>query len=109
MTFDRGIRPAALDRTEIDVSATYRVAERFDAAAEMIDGAARRHLTRWEFGGSTAGRAHAARGDALLAALERLAAEASRWSRACTEIAVALRAGGDGYSNAEQAAAARIA
>ena len=105
MGFDRGIP----GRTEMDISAAYRVADRFDAAAEVIDGAAAEHLARWEFGGSNAGRAHTARGDALRAAWERLAAEASRWSRACTEIAVALRAGADGDSDAAQSAASRIA
>jgi hypothetical protein len=113
MRSDRGIPPAAaratLDRAEMDVSATHRVADRFDAAAEVIDGAAAEHLTQLEFGGHTAGREHAARGDALHAALHRLAAEASRWARVCTEVAVALRDGADGYSEAEMCAAARIA
>ncbi|MEI7717516.1 MAG: type VII secretion target [Mycobacterium sp.] len=105
MRFDRGIRPAT---TGIDVSATHLLADRFDAAADMIDGAAGEHLMRLEFDGSNAGSAHGARGAALHAALQRLAAQASRWSRACTEIAVALRAGADGYSDAELSAAARI-
>ncbi len=106
MRFDRGIRSAT---TAVDVSATYLLASRFDAAADMIDRAAGEHLMRLEFGGSNAGIAHTARGAALHAALERLTVQASRWSRACTGIAVALRAGADGYADAELSAAARIA
>ncbi|MGO8769250.1 MAG: type VII secretion target [Mycobacterium sp.] len=109
MRFDRGVRPAAVARTEVDASATYRVADQFDAAADLIDGAVGDHLTRLEFSGAGAGMAHTARGDALHAALERLTAELSQWSRACTEIAVALRAGADRYADAELYAAARIA
>ncbi|HKI43615.1 MAG: type VII secretion target [Mycobacterium sp.] len=109
MRFDRGVRPAAVARTEVDASATYRVADQFDAAADLIDGAVGDHLTRLEFSGASAGMAHTARGDALHAALERLTAELSQWSRACTEIAVALRAGADRYADAELYAAARIA
>ena len=67
------------------------------------------HLARLEFSGASAGRAHTARGDALRAALERLTAELSQWSRAAAEIAVALRAGADRYADAELYAAARIA
>lgn len=108
MRFDRGVRPAASARTEIDVSATYRVAGQFDAAAELIDHAVA-DLTRLEFGGAVAGREHTARGDALHAALQRLTAELSQWSRSCGEIAVTLRAGADRYADAEMYAAARIA
>jgi len=112
MRFDRVAPPAGARtgaRTELDVSATYRIAGQFDAAAELIDGAVGNHLTRLEFSGAGAGRAHTARGEALRAAMERLTAELSQWSRACTEVAVALRAGADRYADAEQYAAARIA
>ncbi len=91
------------------MSATYRVADQFDAAAELIYGAVGDHLMRLQFGGASAGRAHSARGDALHAALERLTAELSQWSWACAEIAVALRAGADRYADAELYAAERIA
>ena len=58
---------------------------------------------------SSAGRAHTARGDALRAALDRLTAELSQWSRAAVEIAVALRASANRYADADVYAAARIA
>ena len=95
--------------TGVDVAAVYAVADQLSAAAEMIDGAVANHLTWFSFNGARAGRAHAARGDALRTALERLAAELSRWSRATTEIGAALRAGADRYADADLYAAARIA
>ncbi len=109
MRFDRGVRPSAVARTEIDVAATRRVADQFGAAAELVDRAVSDHLARLAFGGASAGRAHTARGDALRVELERLAAELSQWSRASVELAAALRASADRYADAELYAAARIA
>ena len=109
MRFDRGVRPTAVVRTEVDVAATYRVAQQFGASAEIIDRALRDQLTRLSFGGAVAGRDHAARGDAVRAELQRLVGELSQWSRASDEIAAALRASADRYSDAELYAAARIA
>ncbi|ORB67411.1 type VII secretion target [Mycobacterium scrofulaceum] len=109
MRFDRGIRPVVVSRTEIDVPATHRVADQFRAAADLIDRALSDRLGRLAFGGVAAGRAHAARGDALRAELERLTAEVALWSRASAEIAVALRASADRYADAELYAAERIA
>lgn len=86
-----------------------RVADRIDDVADLIDDAVATHLAALEFGGGCAGRSHAARGDAVRAGLDRLAAELSQWSRAAAEFAVALRAGGDRYADAEAYAAARIA
>ena len=80
-----------------------------NAAAELIDGAVRNHLAGLTFGGTCAGRAHTARGDALRVELERLATEVSRWSRAAVEISVALRDGANRYDEADLYAAARIA
>lgn len=93
----------------IDVPGARRVANQFVAAAELLDRAVSDHLARLAFGGACAGRAHAGRGDALRAELERLAAQVSQWSRASTEIAVALRSSAERYADAEQYAAARIA
>jgi hypothetical protein len=95
--------------TGVDVAAVYAVADQLNAAAEMIDDAAANHLTWFTFNWARAGRAYTARGDALRTALERLAAELSRWSRATTEIGAALRAGADRYADADVYAAARIA
>jgi hypothetical protein len=100
---------AALARTEVDVEAVHGVADQLGAAAELIDGVVGDHLGRLAFGGACAGRAHAARGDALRVELQRLTAEVSHWSRAAAEIAAALRAGADRYAEAELYAAARIA
>jgi hypothetical protein len=92
-----------------DSSGVHGVADRLAGAAELIDGAVANHLVALIFGGSSAGRAHTARGDALRVELERLTTEVSQWSRAAVEIAAALRAGGDRYGEAELYAAARIA
>ncbi|OBJ49559.1 type VII secretion target [Mycobacterium sp. 1423905.2] len=93
----------------IDVAAVYTVAARIDDAAELIHGAVSKHLAGLGFGAAHAGRAHAARGDALRMALDRLGAELSQWARAATEIAVALRSAADRYVAADRYAAARIA
>ena len=109
MRFDTGVRQSTVARTEIDVAATHRIADRFGAAAGLIDGAANDHLAGLMFGGERAGRAYTARGDALRVQLQRLAAELSQWSHASADIAVSLRAGADRYAGAELYAAARIA
>jgi len=92
-----------------DSRAVHRVADQLDAAAELIDGAVRDHLARLAFSGATAGRAHTARGEALRAGLQRLAAQLSHCSRANADIATALRASAERYADAELYAAARIA
>ncbi len=109
MRYDRGVRPATVARTEIDVAATHRVADQFGAAADIIDRALRDQLGRLVFGGAGAGRAHTAGGEALRVQLERLVAEVAQWSRASVDIAASLRAGADRYADAELYAAARIA
>ena len=76
---------------------------------QIIDAAVANNLTWLAFNGARAGQAHDACGDALRSALERLAAELSRWSRATAEIGAALRAGADRYADADLYAAARIA
>jgi hypothetical protein len=95
--------------TVIDTSAVHAVADRFGAAAELIDGSVCDHMARLAFGGPSAGRAHTARGDALRGALDRLTGELSQWSRAAVEIAVALRVSANRYADADVYAAARIA
>lgn len=103
------MRQTTFAETEVDLAAVHRTADRFGAAADLLEGAVSEHLMRLAFSGASAGRAHAARGDALRAELERLAAGLSRWSRASVEIAAALRGCADRYADAEQYAAARIA
>lgn len=104
-----GTRPVATAGTQIDVPAAQRVANQFSMAAEFLDRAVGDHLCRLAFGGAGAGRAHAARGEALRAELERLVAQVSQWSRASAEIAAALRSSAERYADAELYAAARIA
>jgi hypothetical protein len=97
------------DSSQIDLAAVNAVADRITDVADLIDGAVAKHLAQLAFNGARAGREHAARGDALRAGLDRLAAEVSQYSRAAVEIAVTLRAGVDRYAAAEAYAAARIA
>jgi hypothetical protein len=92
--------------TRVDTAAVYAAAQRFDAAAELLGGAVRTHLAGLSFGGSTAGRAHTARGEAFGTALRRLGGELVQWSRAAEEIGAALRAGADRYADAEASAVA---
>jgi transposase-like protein len=92
----------------VDAASVRAVANRFDASAELIDGAARIHLRRLAFDGSSAGQAHVARGDALRIALDRLSHELAQCARATVEIATALRVGADRYAEADLRAAARI-
>lgn len=83
------------------------VASRYDAAAELINGA-NSQLGRLAFGGATAGRAHVVAGDALRTALTGLSDELSQWARASAEIATALRTGANRYADADLRSAARI-
>ncbi|HEY1840363.1 MAG TPA: type VII secretion target [Mycobacterium sp.] len=92
----------------IDAAAVQAVANRFDDAAHLIDGAVRIHFGGLTFDGTTAGRAYIGRGDALRFALHRLSGELTQWARASMEVAAALRAGANRYADADQLAAARI-
>lgn len=91
-----------------DIAGVCAVANRFDASAEMIDQVVRARLGRLGFGGASAGRVHAARGDALRRALDRWAGELGRWSRASAEIAAALRINARNYAEAELRATDRV-
>jgi Excreted virulence factor EspC, type VII ESX diderm len=92
----------------VDAAAVRTVANRFDDAAQLIDGAVHSHFAGLAFDGATAGRAYIGHGDALRLALNRLAGELARWARATAEIATALRASADRYAEADLSAAARI-
>ena len=92
----------------VDVAAVRDVAAEFDASAAALDAAVGTHLSHLGFGGATAGRAYAARGDALRTALDRLADGLTAWSRASVEIAAALRASADRYQRSDESAAARL-
>jgi hypothetical protein len=96
------------DSARIDVAALRDVARQFDASAGIIDAAVSTHLSALGFGGATAGRAYAARGDALRAALERTADALTEWSRASAEIAGALRSSADQYVSSDARNAAGL-
>jgi len=84
-----------MGNTRVDTAAVCAAAQRFEAAADLLDSALRTHLAGLSFGGSTAGRAHTARGEAVGTALRSLGGELVQWSRAAQEIGAALRAGAD--------------
>lgn len=92
----------------VDAAAVRAVANRFDDAAQLIDGSVRTHFAKLAFDGANAGRAYIGHGDALRLALDRLAGELARWARATAEIATALRSSADRYAEADLSAAARI-
>ena len=60
------------------------------------------------FDGAAAGRMHAARGDALRAAIDDVVDRLRQWARAAAEIAAELRACADRYAEADARAARRI-
>jgi hypothetical protein len=92
----------------VDVAALHAVASQYETVADMVDGAVRRHLTGLVFDGAVAGRVHAARGDALRAAVDHVADQLRQWSRAAAEIGAALRASADRYADADVSAARRL-
>jgi uncharacterized protein YukE len=96
------------DVARVDVAALHAVARQYQAAADVVDGAVRTHLTALAFDGAVAGRAHVARGDALHAAVDNVVDQLRQWSRAAAEIAGALRASADRYAEADARAARRV-
>lgn len=88
----------------VDLAAVRAVAAEFDTTAGILDA----HLPQFGFGGATAGRLYAGHGDALRAALDRLADGLTAWSRASAEIGAGLRAGADRYQGSDDGAAARF-
>ncbi|MBB3602250.1 uncharacterized protein YukE [Mycolicibacterium sp. BK556] len=93
-----------MGNTRVDTAALRAAAQRFDAAADALGGAA---LSRLHFDGSVAGRAHTAHGDAVRSSLDRLAAGLAQWLRATEEVAATLRVTADRYGDAELRAAGR--
>jgi hypothetical protein len=92
----------------VDVAALHAVAHQYENVADMVDGAVRRHLTGLMFDGAVAGRVHAARGDALRAAIDHVVDQLGQWSRAAAEIAAVLRTSADRYAEADVSAARRV-
>jgi hypothetical protein len=96
------------ETARIDVYAVRDVAGEFDASGGVLDGAVRTHMAGLGFGGATAGRLYLARGDAVRAALDRMAGELVAWSRASAEIAAGLRTSADRYERADERNAVRL-
>jgi Excreted virulence factor EspC, type VII ESX diderm len=92
----------------MDAAAVRDVADQFTDSADAVEAAVAKHLTHLGFGGATAGRAYAGRGDALRAALDHIADAVLLWSRASAEIGAALRASADRYVTVDERAGARI-
>lgn len=93
----------------MDCETVRAVAHRFNAAADILDQVFRTRLSGLRFDGSTAGRAHTARGDELHVEFDRLTASVAQWSRAAVEMAVVLRTEAGRYAEAELRSAARVA
>jgi Excreted virulence factor EspC, type VII ESX diderm len=96
------------DAARVDVAALIGVARQYETVADIVDGAVRSHLTGLAFDGAAAGRMHAARGDALRSAVDHVVDGLRQWSRASSEIAAALRASADRYTEADAHGARRV-
>jgi hypothetical protein len=96
------------DVARVDVAALHAIARQYEAAADIVEGAVRTHLSDLVFDGAAAGRMHVARGDGLRTAVDHAVGQLRQWSRAATEIAAALRASADRYAEADARAARRV-
>jgi hypothetical protein len=96
------------DAARVDAGVLLDVAGRYDALADALDGAARTHLAQLTFGGTVAGRTHAAAGEALRSAVDALSGGVATWARSHVEIASAIRVSVDHYLAAEARGAARL-
>lgn len=92
----------------VDVEAVRSVAQRFDDASGTVDDIARRHLGALTFDGAVGGRVHTVRADAVHSAMVQLTAGLAGWSRACQEIAEALRSSASRYAAAQASSAERL-
>jgi hypothetical protein len=96
------------DVARVDVSALHAIARQYEAAADIVEGAVRTHLSGLVFDGAAAGRMHVARGDGLRTAVDQVVDQLRQWARAAAEIAAALRASADRYAEADARAARRV-
>ncbi|CAN3127507.1 type VII secretion target [Mycobacterium sp. smrl_JER01] len=92
----------------VDTVVVHAIAREYETAAAILDGVLRSRLNGLEFGGATAGRAHAAHGDAVRGALFGLTTALREWSRAAAEIATVLHGSADRYHAADLRAAERV-
>jgi hypothetical protein len=96
------------DAARVDVAALLDVARGYDALADAVDETLRTHLTRLSFDGAVAGRSYVARGDSVRHSIEHVGDAMRSWSRACAEIASAIRASADRYVESDGRAAQRV-
>jgi hypothetical protein len=96
------------DVARVDVAALHAIARQYEAAADIVEGAVRTHLTALVFDGAAAGRMHVAHGDGLRTSVDHVVDQLGQWSRAATEIAAALRVSADRYAEADARAARRV-
>ena len=97
-----------LDVARVDVATVRAAPGEYQVAADVLDATIRTQLFALRFGGALAGQAHVARGDAVHVAVEHVVDQLRAWSRASTEIAVALRASADRYAEADVSAGRRV-
>lgn len=96
------------DAAHVDAAALLSIADRYDAAGELVATAVRIHLAHLAFDGATAGSAHAAAGDRLRRVVDDVVCGLRQWSRAATEVATALRMSADRYADADARASGRL-
>ncbi len=89
------------DVASVDVAALLGIAGEYQAVADVVDTVVRTRLAGLQFGGSSAGRAHVARGQAVRAAVDGVADQLREWSRAAAEIAATLRSTAHRYDEAD--------
>ncbi|MGV0627041.1 type VII secretion target [Mycolicibacter minnesotensis] len=99
-----------MDRQQLylDAAALLSVAACLESTTADIDTASRICLGGLAFHGGIAGRDHVGAGEGLRRALHGWAPELTRWSRAGSEIATALRTALVRYEHAEAAATQRV-
>ncbi|PEG36608.1 hypothetical protein CQY20_18610 [Mycolicibacterium agri] len=96
------------DAARLDVAAVLDAARQYDAAADIVDTAIRRHLTGLRFDGAAAGRMHTAHGDAVRLAIDEVVDRLHQWARAASEIAAELRSSADRYVETDAIAGRRL-
>jgi len=90
--------------TSVDPAALQAAAQRLETAVEIVLSTLHTRLVGLQFDGTVAGRAHGRAGDAVRMGVDVVVADLVRWAAAARETSAALRAGAQGYSNAESRA-----
>lgn len=97
-----------MDASRVDAAAMLSVARQYQSTADIVDATVRTHLSGLAFGGAVAGRSYVAYGDAVRSAVEDVVNQLRAWSRASAEIASALRASVERYTEVDAQAAGRL-